>query len=726
MRGQRDAELTQWQTYCRAQAQEQTGQTETRERPATGCPPGFVERSIFNEQTGEPEVICERAAVAVPTPPTAPTPTEPVAPTAPTPPPPARPDDTTQVTQGSFRVSGTTFTGRATQFAQSAITPAVAPTAAVSLAGAVSGPTTAGWTFTLPSWAAGETATRNSRIQPPADAANGAYTITLTASGGNYAGQTITITITLETPAAPVEPPPETAIVPCAEGQERVTQGGPCVDECGENERRNAFGDCEAIPVADPTCGTDTATSSVPDDVDLPSDSASTGYSVSVDNANRRFTETLQQVRNADGVCESDWPPPPSFEGFTSARDPVSGVVTYTEIVEVEEQDCPDPGTCGDGQVWSASLCQCVASTTAAPTAVARPTTLGANAGWLTFLANGGERVFTFGTPIWMGEDTPLAERYEGVDAEAALDSFRVWTGSEGNFSLSTVSAATALGGYDVSTVAQEEEWKSPFFWSGIRLAHGTVTIDDKTGEPTNYNEGFDARLYFLDTLQVQPINPAYNMALNIVVTPVLDPTNSWMIGLKFKRIDKQDLEGWGIAINVSAVSVYLRYGRFGQDINFVFARTAEAVPPPEVAADPARAAAWQGYRPLYRVYGKNEVALPEFTWTETEGFAQAARLLRTHDGEAVHPYRRVRLGYSSTNEPEAELIEHGEWVRTDNEVHGQRYRFEANVRRKRIRWTASAAADIEAEAVISPVSSEFAEPFTLDDSRVDGRDVVG
>ena len=101
-------------------------------------------------------------------------------------------------TVGSFRVTPPQFTAAPGQTLTTRIGLVAAPTAAVTLAGTVTGPVITGWTITPPQWAAGETTARELVIGVPAAATAGTYRLNITASGGNYAGQSFAINVTVQ------------------------------------------------------------------------------------------------------------------------------------------------------------------------------------------------------------------------------------------------------------------------------------------------------------------------------------------------------------------------------------------------------------------------------------------------------------------------------------------------------------------------------------------------
>ena len=771
VRGLRDAELSSWRNYCRIQAQQGGGGMEERDPDAGTCPDGFRFETYTDPFDNQQRTRCVEIAVdapvapppVIPTTPTGPTgPTAPVAPPAPT------------ATQGNFSIDPAAVSVEAGSTATAQVSLSVAPTAEVTIffRGATS---PVGLSYgSLVVFPSGSTAPQTLEVRAAADAISRTANVRFyaDADSGNYAGQTFELQIAITRPAAPEPSTPPQPLAPCPDGQERLPGSDGCVAECAEGERRTTAGGCEAIPVADPTCGLVNARSTLPADHSVQPATGPNEYALTLLPGNI-MREVIRQVRNAEGDCETDWPSPPEISGYTWARD-FAGVVTYTEEADTAPEDCPDPGTCGAGFAWSTATCSCQ------PIAVApteqRVIGLGQRSGYILFPENGSFRDIEFGAiappaagtaydpvdgafeaisppPDPLGPPPLGIGEFAGPDWTIPADQFQVWHSRKAapqdtpEPTLIDVAADAAMAGSrDLNDIAGGNpftrigDFDSVIFWKGIILerAGGGTDNYDANGLPKENLASPPGALTYLKSTLTQ-LGDSSGVGLNIVVTPIFNPLNRKRLVLRFTRIDKTlqvpDEGGspFGLAMPVNSLRVRLRYRRERERNLIYYSRSAgtEAELPAEVLADADRLAAYRAYRELAVTYRSTTIRLsPEFEFEEEDGLRAAGGILRTHEGAPVHPYRRVKMALSSNNEPEAESIVPGQWVRYADRAlrDGDGTGAVASVQHVTMRQAVGYDAQIDAEAVIVPPDARADMPgiFEADRSEADGPDRVG
>ena len=521
---------------------------------------------------------------------------------------------------------------------------------------------------------------------------------------------------TTPTPPAMPDTPVGPVIIPCPDGQERLTTGGDCVPECGDDQYRDASGDCIDNPVADPGCPSVTAVSSLP-----------AGHSVAQQGtlgddyvrliSGDNMTEVLKQRRPAGdstATCISIWPTPPAIDGYTAARGD-NGVVVYTAIpaMPVAPQPEPIPTTeadcirnadfqwivfagrggecrCRSG-TWDPQIAACVPDPPPAP---ADP--FGVLTGtWLRFDHDGYYYEYRIGTPAG----------YDGIETSAT------------GFSV-IQEIPQQLGNYRYLAVDPEiassvtNQFVSPIFSDVFTLAPIAHTAPTGGNRP-DIGGGIPVRAFNLNTGRLVGDSPYQGEDFRI--TAAINEANVKQVVLRIERRDKVSRTSplqtpvTGVALALGGVSLYMKFFRYRDPVETRFTRARERTKPTDLTDE--QSLAYDAYHPLVETYGANEVVLPGDGWTQETGLRQSARVLRTHAGEAVNPYRRVQARYPLRNHADAARIVPGQWVEFDHEVRGQQFAHEANVQRITYRGSWLGDHEVDIECAISPRSAEFTPP---------------
>ena len=553
------------------------------------------------------------------------------------------------------------------------------------------------------------------------------------------------------TPTAPVAP-----LAPCPDGMERIQGSDDCVPECGENQFRNPQGVCEDNPTADPTCPEVTASSLAPAVALLPENVGAddANYRLRRRVAGRRFDETVKQQRNQAGDCQSFWPPPPQIAGYDASRNTTTGVITYTAVPETPDVTTPDfsipstqPACDAAGGNWNETLNAClpqpgfewdntrgafVPVPTVDPTEVT-DVPLGAGS-WILFPDPGDFRYIAVGTIP--GKD--------GIDYQATGYSTWARNTQSSTADLADVPADKVRALSDGISDADRASWCGPIFHNMFRV----------TGSPRgNLINGAPEELGSLNPFNVRAYRKADNTvldptavsdAINLLITPVLDPTNRKLVWAKVERLDKnQDVQQgafFGIAWNIQNVDLFVKYFEWRGFQTYRWAqssyvlRAGETYPPNRLLLGGTeeqrvdRRNAYAAYSPLVRTYNANVVNL-ELTdeWVIEDGLTAAARLIRTHNGAPVLPYRKVTIVGFDSNAPNIELVRPGNWIHIRVVVEGTELNFSCNVQKVDESGEFGTSDTIVAECVISPVSSEHMTPlFRLSASEIGGRLATG
>ena len=627
------------------------------------------------------------------------------------------------ILQGDFRVQPTRFVGYPGQTATSSVTPQVAPTNAVSLtARFVEGDGT-GWTTAEPQWATGETASKNLTITAPQGAAIGNYRVRVTASGGNYDAQTFDIVIALRTRPQDVAvdpsdttteaPPTAPTITPCPEPQERL-DNGECADPCVPPAVRDpATNLCVAPPTPDATCPFgNTASSVLPRDLTAEEVTAltSTGdYERSFSGTgNRRMTERVRQQRAQSGIhmgtCVTVWPATLHLDGYDVDRD-AFGIQRWTAVPDepitpvVPE---PEEVECEGGTTWNEARGECVPDAETPVDRVEVPG-LSATGAWLLFLENGSFiEINLFGA---------------GGDGVAFRDEelWYSWRTERGSTS-EEVDALADAGPDDLSDATRTTR-QSPIISQGVWLAPSAAVTSpgnplDGNGRLTHAPRGFEVEVYRKadNTILPQSIDPAQNLVVTIIPN-LLEPSRP---NIRITRDDHTiqviSPSPDGIAWNVRGIEALVRTFTEGPQTTIELVRSRNLAVGGTYYNDlgqesqAAVTAAREAYGGLEAAYHRNSVRLPEFRWGLVDGIEAGLRVLRTHEGRSVHPYRRFRMRFPGTNDRDAlAAIRTGTWIEYAVEHYGHRYDVVARIERVRFIDRIDGDPYYEVEGVVDP-----------------------
>ena len=133
-------------------------------------------------------------------------------------------------------------------------------------------------------------------------------------------------------------------------------------------------------------------------------------------------------------------------------------------------------------------------------------------------------------------------------------------------------------------------------------------------------------------------------------------------------------------------------------------------------------------YRRLADTYSRRVVALPDFDWGVADGIRAGLRILRTHEGRAVHPYRRFRFRMPLTTKPVTQRVKVGQWIEHAVTIRNVQYRVIARVEHITLEEDHRGKVTMLVECVIDP-STEARLPqqhFRVDDTLVDSTIGVG